>query len=242
MTSPVIFLHGIGAGADGYQWLQPLVPDSEALDMPGFGEEPWRRPATWETLADWLHGKLAGKPPAILFGHSFGGMLALEMAIRHPDDVAGIVNCASTPAFGGRDDSFKQQFLKARLDPLDKGKTMLDVGRGSAAMAAPGTDPDRLEAFAQSMGRVPQAVFRDILECLTTFNRRDDLGRVTVPVACISGAADQAAPAKTVKRMHEALPDSELTELPCGHLIPLEDPEACAAVIARLRQRLESAP
>ncbi|MEM1313323.1 MAG: alpha/beta hydrolase, partial [Pseudomonadota bacterium] len=108
---PVVFLHGIGAGADGYDDVLARVENGRALDMPGFGEEPWEREATFENLADWLNAKLDGLPPAILFGHSFGGMLAIETAVRHPGAVAGLVLCGATPAFGGRDDTFKTQFL-----------------------------------------------------------------------------------------------------------------------------------
>ncbi|MDA7599655.1 alpha/beta fold hydrolase, partial [Alphaproteobacteria bacterium] len=45
---------------------------------------------------------------AHLAGQSIGGMIAQETAIRYPDRIASLVLIATVPAFGGRDDSFKQ--------------------------------------------------------------------------------------------------------------------------------------
>src|SRR5437899_1160136 len=40
-----------------------------------------------------------------LFGHSFGGWVAQEVAIRHPDRVSALVLAATTPGQLGRDES-----------------------------------------------------------------------------------------------------------------------------------------
>ena len=230
-----LFLHGIGAGAESYDWLAPLVPDSAALNLPGFGDEPWQGPASFPALADWLAAKIDARDegPAVLFGHSFGGMLALETALAHPDRVRALVLCGATPAFGGRDPSFAEAFLAARLGPLDRGMTMAELAReGAAGMAGPDADPDRLARFAEGMARTPEPVYRDIVRCLTTFDRRGDLGRVAQPALVLGGTHDQAAPAKTVAKMAAALPQATYREYPVGHLLPLEAPEAIAEDLA----------
>lgn len=241
----VLFLHGIGGGAESFHALAPLVPDSLALNLPGFGAEPAAIPLSFPRLADWCAGKIDAEAggAAILFGHSFGGMLALETALTHPGKVRALVLCGATPAFGGRDPSFAEQFLAARLGPLDRGATMAEVAEGGAAsMAAPGTPEAALAPFVASMARVPPEVYRDIVRCLTTFDRRDDLASVRQPTLCLSGTHDQAAPPKTVAKMAERLPHGDIREHPVGHLIPLEAPEAVAADLAAFRQSLEDAP
>jgi len=237
----ILFLHGIGAGADSYLRLHPLVPDSEALNLPGFGDEPADPPLSFPKLADWCAAKIDSEAggQAILFGHSFGGMLALETALTHPDKVRGLVLCGATPAFGGKDPSFAEQFLAARLGPLDRGATMEDLARESAvSMVAPDTPDKVIRLFADGMARVPEAVYRDVVRCLTTFDRRDDLARVAHPTLCIAGTQDKAAPAKTVAKMAERLPKGEYREHDCGHLIPLEAPEAVADDLAAFRNRI----
>lgn len=238
----VIFLHGIGAGKETFDAVTPRVPGSVALDMPGWGAEPYEETASFPGLSDWLAAKIdaTGAAPAVLFGHSFGGMLALETAIRHPGKVRALISCASSPAFGGRDDSFKEQFIAARLGPLDEGLSMDELARQSAAsMAGAGVDPARLDAFAASMARLPEAVYRDIIRCLTTFNRRDDLGNVAQPVLCLAGDADETAPAKTMQKMADRLPKGEFQVIPGGHLLPVEAPEAVAEAVNGFVARLD---
>ena len=49
----VIFIHGIGAGAESFHDVPPLVPGSVALNLPGWGDEPWggeARPSSLRAL------------------------------------------------------------------------------------------------------------------------------------------------------------------------------------------------
>lgn len=229
----VLFIHGIGAGKETFAEVAPLVPGSVALDMPGWGEEPWGGPASFPKLAEWLAGKIdATGGPAVLVGHSFGGMLALETALTFPDKVRAFVACATSPAFGGRDPSFAEQFLAGRLKPLDEGMSMRELAaKSSAQMAGGGVTPERMARFAASMGALREEVYRDVVRCLTTFNRRDDLEKVSQPVLCLAADADETAPAKTMEKMAAKLPKGEFQVLPGGHLLPVESPEATAAAV-----------
>ena len=236
----VLFVHGIGAGKETFEEVVPLVPGSKALDMPGWGEEPWGGPASFPALADWLAGKIDETGgPAVIFGHSFGGMLALETALTHPGKVRAFVACATSPAFGGRDPSFAEQFLAARLKPLDEGMSMAELARRSSEqMAGAGVSPERMERFAASMGRLDEKVYRDVVRCLTTFNRRDDLEKVSQPVLCLAADADETAPAKTMEKMAAKLSKGEFQVLPGGHLLPVQSPEATAEAVNAFLARL----
>ena len=50
----------------------------------------------------------SGIPRIDLIGHSIGGMLALDFALRFPERVRGLVLYATTPAFGGRDPALRR--------------------------------------------------------------------------------------------------------------------------------------
>ncbi len=235
----LVFLHGIGAGAGGFGPMRAHLPGSVALDMPGFGAEPRRGAASFPDLSDWLVEKLdaLGIDRAVLFGHSFGGMLALETALRHPERVKGLVLCCTTPAFGGRDDTFRDAFLKARLGPLDDGMTMAELGAQSAeAMMGHGADPAARDLIAREIAATPEDVYRDTVRCLTTFDRRADLGRIHVSCLTLAGETDRAAPEKTVRKMAEALPDAVHHTLPCGHMMPAEAPKEAASLVSDFLQ------
>jgi pimeloyl-ACP methyl ester carboxylesterase len=60
-------------------------------DLPGYGRSAWDgAPRSLDALADRLAGWLGARPPAILVGHSMGGVLATLVAERAP--VRGIVD------------------------------------------------------------------------------------------------------------------------------------------------------
>ena len=66
-----------------------------ALDLPGHGQSS-NPPATWHALDNLVRVTRAlahalRARPACLVGHSLGGTIALEFALRYPDEVSGLV-------------------------------------------------------------------------------------------------------------------------------------------------------
>ncbi|MFT6879054.1 MAG: 3-oxoadipate enol-lactonase, partial [Granulosicoccus sp.] len=69
----------------------------------------------------------------------------------------------------------------------------------------------------------PINTYRQILKCLITFNRREEFANIQCPVCLIAGSEDTNAPAITMKKMSDKLPDSEYHELQGGgHLVNIE--------------------
>jgi proline iminopeptidase len=103
---PVFVVHG-GPGHDHTYfrpWLDPLAKDAQLVysDLPGNGRSE-RVPLTggmdaWAEGIDQLRAAL-GVDRMVLLGHSFGGYLAQEYALRHGDRLDGLVLCCTTPAF-----------------------------------------------------------------------------------------------------------------------------------------------
>ena len=233
----VIFLHGIGGGADSFLPLMDLPGyRGIAWNMPGYGDSP---AGVWPPSFAWLSLSLAGFIGALgtkkvhLVGHSIGGMVALEHAVRRPEQVASLTLIGTAPAFGGRDDAFRHAFLKARLAPLDAGLTMVEMAAEAApTLVGPEAGPDVISRVGAALGQVPEATWRGILECLVTFDRRDDLGAVAAPVCLISGSRDTNAPAKTMARMAEKMPGARYHELvQVGHMIPQEAPDRVRTIL-----------
>ena len=226
--TPAIALHGIGGSAG--LWAAVPMPLT-AWDQPGYGGTPLPERLDFAGLADALVGFLdaCGIARADLVGHSMGGMIALEAALRHPARVRRLALVATTPAFGGRDPSFAEAFLRDRLAPLDAGGTMADSAAGLVrGLFGPDATPAMQAAARQAMAQVPEATYRATLRCLTSFDRRDALPRVTQPTLCIAGAQDATAPERTMRRMAEAIPAARMLVLPTGHMPQLEAPQALA--------------
>lgn len=226
----IILLHGIG----GSSWGE-LVPGALDWPMPGFAGTPSLPETTFPALAEALRETMdvRGIREATLVGHSMGGMLVQEFVATFPHRVAKLVLYATTPAFGGRDPSFAEAFLKARLGPLEGGKSMAEAAEAILeGMFEPGADPEAKPKAAAALAATPTEVYRETVRCLTTFDRRADLPSIAVPTLLIAGERDPAAPPKTMQRMAETIPGARLVVVPgTGHFVHLERPAEFRAAL-----------
>lgn len=232
---PLLCLHGVGGHAASFRALMVhLAPVVEVVswDMPGHGRSAPLQDMTFPALSDAVQ-RLADHLQADhihLCGHSMGGMVALQTALDAPNRIASLTLIGSTPAFGGRDPSFADAFLAQRLAPLDAGKPMAEVAASLVPlMMTPNPDPLVLADAVASMAAIKSDNYRQTLACLTTFNQRDQLARVTMPTLVVAGEHDQTAPVKTQRKMADALPDGLFVEIEnAGHLTQNENPAAVA--------------
>lgn len=236
MNRTVILLHGIGGAAWG-----PTLPALAGYDvidwpLPGYGgSAPLPEttfPAMAAALCDMMEAR--GVARADILGHSIGGMVAQEFFVRFPARVRSLVLYATTPAFGGRDPSFAESFLKARLGPLDEGLSMPEAApRMLEGIAAEDADPAAVAPAIAALAAVPEEVYRATLRCLTTFDRRAAQSAISVPTLLLAAEHDKAAPARTMARMAEVIPEAGLVTIPrAGHLAHLERPAVFNAALA----------
>ncbi len=235
MNRTVILLHGIGGAA----WAPtlPALAGYDVIDwpLPGYHGSAPLADTTFANIATALRDAMdaRGIAKADILGHSIGGMVAQEFFARFPERVRSLVLYATTPAFGGKDPSFAEAFLRARLGPLDEGLSMADAApRMMDGVAAEGADPALVAPAIAALATVPQAVYRATLRCLTTFDRRAAQATITVPTLLLAAEHDKAAPARTMARMAEVIPGAKLVTIPgAGHLLHLEKPAAFNAAV-----------
>lgn len=89
---PALYVHGLGGSSQNWSALMPLLDglvDSEALDLPGFGDSPppddGNYSLTGHARAVIRHLDAAGRGPVHLFGNSLGGAIATRVAALRPD-------------------------------------------------------------------------------------------------------------------------------------------------------------
>ncbi len=237
----VLLLHGIGGRAA--LWapsLAALAPRGRAIawDMPGYAGDAVPAPMTFPGLAAVAVALLDGLSVARadIVGHSMGGMVAIEMAVTHPERVRSLCLVATSASFGGRDAAFRDAFLAARQKPLEEGRGMAGVAADLVpGMAGPDADPAAVPAAQAAMGTVPEAAYRAALHCLTGFDRRADLARIAAPTLVLAGEADATAPPRGMARLAEAIPGARFAVIHgVGHLLPLEAPDAFHAALLGL--------
>ena len=89
---PALYVHGLGGSSQNWSALMPLLDglvDSEALDLPGFGDSPppddGNYSVTGHARAVIRYLDAAGRGPVHLFGNSLGGAVATRVAAVRPD-------------------------------------------------------------------------------------------------------------------------------------------------------------
>jgi 3-oxoadipate enol-lactonase len=243
----LVCLHGIGGDATSFRaQIDGLAgPQQQVLswDMPGYGESAPLAQMDFASLCARLCAALdeLGLRRVVIAGQSIGGMIAQEMAIRHPDRIAGLVLIATVPAFGGRDDGFRDSFLAARLAPLDQGIGMDQLAAEAIpAVLGPQADSATRQDAITAMAAIPEAAYRQVLATLVTFNRRDDQHLITCPCLLIAGGKDDNSPARVMEKMADRLSDAALVVIEnAGHLVNSEAHQECNRAITAFLQTLD---
>ena len=231
--STLLFLHGVGGGHAAWD---RQVPDFSALghrthawDQPGYGGSALVEPYDLEQVCGTLRRLIEslGGEPAVLVGHSMGGMIAQEAYARFPLLVKALALGFTSPSFGGGSREFVENFIAARIAPLDAGEGMAQIAaRLMPTMRGAKSLPEGLAQAERIMSGIPPATYRKAVQLLTTFDRRAQLPGIGVPTLLIAGSDDRTAPAPVLERMAQKIPGAEYVLLQgCGHLGPLDQPE-----------------
>jgi proline iminopeptidase len=190
-----------------------------------------------------------GLESVAVLGHSWGGVLAMEYAIRHPERVSHLILMSTGPASAG-DWRFLREELVRRRDPRDQAE-MNEIAatdayaRGDLEAEAEYyrrhfrmtlRAPELLEAL---VGRLRANFTEDGVVLARTIEHRlyDETSRtedwtlfpalreLDVPTLLLHGEHD-FVPVELVVRIADAVPGARLTVLPgVGHFAYLEAPE-----------------
>ncbi|MGH2374951.1 MAG: alpha/beta fold hydrolase [bacterium] len=235
---PLVLLHGIGGGAASWRYqIEEFARAYRVLawDMPGYGgSQPaaeYSFPGYTQRLREFLAERAIARP--ILVGHSIGGMIVQEYLAVHPEAARAVVLYATSPAFGRKEGEWQQQFLRARLAPLDEGKTMAELAPGIVrGLVGSGATADGVALAVACMAAVPEETYRAVVLSLVEFDRREGLGRFTVPCLVVAGEEDTNAPPTMMEKMATRIPGAQYHRLPgLGHLAHQEDPAAFNRVL-----------
>ena len=250
-TKPGIILCD-GLGCDGFAWkyLLPSLLETHRVvrwHYRGHGES--GIPTDHERIGmdqncEDLEAVLdaAGMPSAVVFGHSMGVQVALELHRRRPERVLALaLVCGS---YGRPLDTFHDTAIFKNALPYLRGfvdKYPLAIKRlNRVAMStelamdlALSIELNRelmkrgdLIPYFDHMARMDPAVFLRTLASLADHSALDHLPEVNVPTLVIGGEQDRFTPAWLSRRMAQLIPHSELLMIPGGsHTAPLEAPE-----------------
>ena len=258
--SPVVLMHG-GPGADHSTMLGllPLSANHELIfyDHRCNGRSKGAEMATmtWDNLAEdaeALRNWLQFEKWAVV-GHSFGGMVALAYAIRHPDrisrmvllDTTGDGTCVHkrTPGvlaergFKKKTVSLAQRFYSGLISPREFKWSMLKLSRAYYG-------DRRLTFFAKQALQAlrihanASAFIHGTRYLITGWNVMMQLGRVTCPTLILAGSEDFLFPPEQQMKLQKGIDGAQLQIVSgAGHNAHMERPKEIVRIITEFLRK-----
>ncbi|NUP05171.1 MAG: alpha/beta hydrolase [Polyangiaceae bacterium] len=241
-------VHGRGHAATLWEpILRAFAPERRVVapDLPGFGHSgfldgPVGGPEdALDRFVAPIEDLLAAEGPIVLVGHSLGGLVSLEIALRRRVDVRGLVLVASM-GLSPYVSPTARAYL--RFGPERAARLNRFLGRaprGLTGAAVPELGQLRVELhLARHAAKLAKPAFDALVPIAGDgLNRRDRLGEVRVPTLLVWGSNDEAFPLPIAMDAETRLADAELAVIGEGHTPHLAEPDA---VIDRLRAFLSA--
>lgn len=244
---PLLFISGTGgdlrAKPNQFDGPFPKAFDMISYDQRGLGRSD--KPDVRYSMADYADDAAVlmesqGWESAHVVGVSFGGMVAQELALRHPGRIRRLVlACTSPGGEGGASFPFHEiEHLKGEarakhLTPISD--TRRDAAWAAAnpeayakAVALAASDP-----FAGEPGR-EQGAHRQ-LEARAGHDTWERLEQIKAPTLVAGGRYDGIALPETLERLASRIPGAELKFFEGGHLFMIQDRAAVPAMVDFLR-------
>jgi proline iminopeptidase len=187
--------------------------------------------------------------PVIVIGHSFGGFIAQELAIRHPATVRALILVATTPGQLGDGEEpapqgppIPEEFaaLLATMPATDD--ELVAVMAGLAPAYLHRAPPEALTA-SMADTTFSAAAMRRGFEELAVWSSVDRLAAVAIPVLVIAGRHDAFTAWPQAERIANRLADAEVIVFEnSGHFPWLDEPDIFFDVITDWLTRRQLIP
>ena len=223
----LLFLHG--AGGTHRNWGKQIegIRDGRlvALDLPGHGRSKGKGRQSVEGYAELVVEFMAALDleSPIVVGHSMGGAIALDLALRYGDQVGGLVLVGS----GAR-----LRVMPSLLEGL-RGEFESTVDLLCRYAYGPLASEEMVRLGRKEMLAIgPEVLFGDFLAC-DRFDVMGHLGEVRLPTLVICGEEDQLTPLKYSQFLVDHIQGARLVTIPeAGHMVMLEKPQETSDAIA----------
>lgn len=237
---PVLLLHGNAVTGDDYNTsgvAEQLVGSYRVLifDRPGFGYSARPRGRVWTAgqQADLIHAAMGrlGVERAVVVGHSWGTLVALALAERHPASTVGLVLLsgyyfpaprldallvapAAVPVLG--------DILRYTISPLF-GRLMMPLMK--RAMFAPAAVTERFRReYSTSLAVRPSQLRATAQDGALMMSDAAGLSAgydaLVAPVAIVAGDSDKVVGSEHARRLQDTLPHGRLLMIKgAGHMV-----------------------
>jgi pimeloyl-ACP methyl ester carboxylesterase len=214
----LVLIHGAGGSSQSFL---PQIRGLDrflnilAVDLPGHGNTPGPGRRAIASYTDWVHETLTGSflESFFLGGHSMGGAITLEMGLRFPNKIQGLILIATGASLG----------VSPKLLTGLQEQPHQAISKINEWSYAKGTDPQIIAQSIQLMEKTPVSVIQDDFQACNQFQRQDEIGGIKAPTLILVGDQDVMTPPSSSRFLQEKIPASQLIVIPgSGHMIMLE--------------------
>lgn len=257
----VLLVHGLGAAKTSFFDTAAALRQQgyrvHAIDLPGFGSSrgpataPYSAPWFAETVLEWMDAQDLERVHVV--GNSMGGRVALELGLRAPERVGGLVLLCPAVAFVKRGLHPLVRLLRPELGLLPHKIARPIVARQLFSMFA---DPDALDpsvadiavdefqnTYTSASARIAFLRAARNLYLDAPFGRGGFYPRLAglAPEALfVWGTHDPLIPAGFARHVRQWLPGARQVVLEgCGHVPQIERPEETTALIVEHLRRVD---
>jgi pimeloyl-ACP methyl ester carboxylesterase len=241
---PLLLVHG--AGGTSLYWGIQLSELSKklrviAIDLPGHGKsERLKEKATTERYADHIAGfmKQIKLKHAVIAGHSLGGLIVQQLALKRPELFEKLIIVDSSAKFpdppgsssqSGNSETLRSTFTNQSPEALGRAivsrlfsKKTLEKGHLSPILKYLPTD-----------SVYDPSIWLDDFESGRGVDLREKIKGITISTLILAGA-DSLIPVSMAQLMHENIKGSVLEVIPdAGHMLMLEKPDEFNEAILR---------
>jgi pimeloyl-ACP methyl ester carboxylesterase len=214
----ILILHGWGSSSESWLNVQGLLAKAGLKvflpDLPGFGQttvpqEPWSITDYMKWINEFTEAVDLNN--FSLFGHSFGGRVAIKFSVTFPNKLESLILCDSA---GLKTElSFKRALLK-RFENVSK-ILPIEVRNKASDMFLANTD------YVKAKGVMKRTMENVIGEDLSPY-----LSEIRSKTLIIWGQTDKMVPVKYAHVFHEGIKNSVLQIIPeTGHSPHLQAPD-----------------
>lgn len=245
---PVLVMHG-GLGLD-HQYLRPALDDLAGsarivfYDHRGHGRsapvDDWES-VTLDSLADDAEAlrRELGFDRFVLYGHSYGGFVAITYALRYRRQLSGLILAATAANLRhppdippDADPDAVAAFRALFSGPMGSDGDWAETWSRALPLYWPDMDRDAADDIHRRTIYRADAWNRS-LPALAGYDALDEMARIDVPVLLVSGRRDFLCGSASHEDMHAVLPRSELVILEGGgHFSFLSERERHREIVA----------
>ncbi len=167
-----------------------------------------------------------GLEKPVLAGHSMGGMVALEYAVRH-DNLAGLF-LVSTSASTPEPEIGSPRFFLEKFGEMDREEWADMIVENYASETG---FPEIKKGAKQNLATAAREPIVYGLQAMMDYDVRKELGGFSKPAILVTGEKDGAITMEKSRELSSLL-GCGLHTLNCTHLIPQERPEELAELLS----------